>query len=462
MTRATLLYGEQGLLDEYNNHVHEKLNEKSPKTKRKPTLSVGFTRGIRQMEEDIETYDPFYSYYNSYSGSLFGSKKDFYRLISLLLTDLGLVFDIRSPSPWKIISELQNQDIFSEANSTILKVCLSIANEIRLKTYFANGGQKELFSPLSQSSDTPEQSTDDPIFRDLDEDTLVRLMSTSIDLHRRCHEFCIEYFHRDKVDASILRKQFFSSKALVRFELYFRLQKFNKAWECLKSIPKDSPEYVKCVHYEGIHHELKGEHKKSIECYETASENSQNPFQRLSLQCYIANTLCKNKQFKECRDKLEEAMKLHDEIHGRGSKTKSLSELLLIRADLFYRLRDMPSAIKTLQRVEEIQKQITRCSDMNVMKLNLCMAASYSELCQKDQSLHYLEKALRLSRKLFGEHNLSYVLGNIYTNSALIYQKCGLHDKALPLVERNLKLLESLYGDAPEVGKIVEVKEKWQ
>ena len=455
MTRATLLYGEQNLLDEYNNHVAEKLYEKSPETKRKPT-SVGFTRGIRQMEEDIETYDPFYSYFDPVEGSLFGSKKDFHRVISLLLTDLGLVFDIRSPSPWQVISKLQNRKIFSETNSTILKVCLSIANEIRLKTYFANGGQKELFSPVRQIPDTTEQSTDDPIFRDFDENTLVHLMSTNMDLHRRCRKFCLEYFYRDKVNASILQKQFFPSKALVRFRLYFRLQKPNKAWECLKSIPKDSPEYVNCVHHEGRRHQSKGKYKKAIECYKTALEHSQDPFQRLSYQCHLADTLCKNYHFKEGRDELEEAMKLHDEIHGEGSETKSLVKLLLTRAVLFYGLYDFPSAIKTLQRGEEIQKQITRGSDMNVIDLNIYMALSYSMLCQNDQSLHYLEKALCLSHKIFGEHNLSYQLGMIYAYAAHIYHACGRHNKASLWVERNLKLLESLHDDTPNKGKIVE------
>ena len=460
MTRATLLYGEQALLDEYNNHVHQKLNEKSPETKRKSTSSVGFSRGIRQMEEDIETYDPRNSYVDLVPGGLFDTKKDFHRLISLLLTNLGLVFDIRSPSPWQIISKLQN--IFSEADRTILKVCLSIANEIRLKTYFANDGQKELFFPGLQIPDTTEQSTDDPIFRDFDEDTLVRFMSTNIDLHRRCQKFCLKYLQQDEVDANILRKQFLPSKALVRFQLYFRLQKFTKAWECFKSISKDSPEYVHCVYYEGKHHQFKSEYKKAIECFETALEHSQNQFERLSLQCYIADLLCQNYHFKKGRDKLEEAMKLHDEIHGEGSETESLSNLLMIRADLFNRLYDMPSAIKTLQRVEEIQKRITRCSDMKVICLNIYMAKSYSGLCQNDQSLHYLEKALCLSHKIFGKHNLSYHLGNIYTNAAYIYLKCGLHDKALSLVKRNLKLLECLYGNTPNKGKIVEIKEKWQ
>ena len=106
MLRVTLLYGEQDLLNEYNKYVAEKLNEKSPGTMRKSNLTAGSTRGIQQMKEDIDTYNPHNSYLRSPSGVLFDTKKDFYRLISLLLTDLGLVYSIRSPSPWQVISEL--------------------------------------------------------------------------------------------------------------------------------------------------------------------------------------------------------------------------------------------------------------------------------------------------------------------------------------------------------------------
>ena len=159
------------------------------------------------MMEDIDTYDPDNTYLgdNSNINGLFGTKEHFYRLISLLLSDLGLAFDVRSPSPWKVISELRNQHIIAESDSTRLNVCLSIANEIRLKTYFANRGQKELFSPLFQILDTAEQSADDPFFREVDEDTLVRLLSTSADLLERCRAFALKYVQQDEVDASILR-----------------------------------------------------------------------------------------------------------------------------------------------------------------------------------------------------------------------------------------------------------------
>ena len=100
-------------------------------------------------------------------------------------------------------------------------------------------------------------------------------------------------------------------------------------------------------------------------------------------------------------------------------------------------------------------EQMKRCSDKDLMLLNLYMAKSYGKLRQNDQSLDYLNKALRLVHKIYGEHNLSDQLGHIYRVAAPVYEDCGLPDKALSLLERSLKLMESVHGDTPNVGKIV-------
>ena len=455
MSRVTLLYGEQALLDEYNHRVAEKLNEKSPETRRKSASSVGFIRGIRQMMEDIKTYDPFNSYLESPDGSLFDTKKHFYRLISLLLTDLGMVFDIRSPSPWRVISELQNRDIIGESDRANLKVCLSIANEVRLETYFANGGQKELFCPLPQSPDTPEQSTNDPIFRNLDEDTLVCLLITSYDIHRRCRKFCSKYFQQDEVDASILRNPSVSfPMALIKERLYSRLQNYDKASECLKSISKDSPEYDLRLNAQAYYHKYNREWEKAIECYESILKYSKDQITHIYCHRDLANLLMQCLQFEKAKYNLEKAMKLHDERFGEGSETILLRDLTLELGTLFYFLEDMQSAIQMFQRVDQMQKRTTRCTDIDMIHLNIHMALSYSRLGQDVRSLDYLERALCLSHKAFGEHTLISELLKIYQHAGVVYTNCARYDEALSMLEQSLKLAELLYGDTPHQGKI--------
>ncbi|CAB4035839.1 tetratricopeptide repeat 28-like, partial [Paramuricea clavata] len=253
VSRTSLFCGMQVLLDEYNDRVTEKLTTKSRVVKGKTNPTIGCMRGIRQMRDDNDTYAPFGSHLGASldTGGIFDAKKEFYRLISLLLSDLGLIFDIRSPSPWQVISELVSQKIIDESENARFKVCLSIANEIRLKTCIGNNGQKEVFSPVPLSN--TEQSIDDTTFVDFDEDTVVRLLSSSTDISKRCLYFTLKYFRLYEIDTSIFRKHAFPPlNAFVKGVLYYRLQNFPKALEWLELIPKDSPKYSDCLDFQGI------------------------------------------------------------------------------------------------------------------------------------------------------------------------------------------------------------------
>ena len=469
MTRVTLLYGEEALLVDYNKRVAEKLNKKSS-----ASSSAGVTRGILQMMQDNITYDPASSYFDSPIGGLFDTKKHFYRLISSLLSDLGLVFNIKYPSPWEVISELRNQNIITESDSTEFKVCLSIANEIRLKTYFANNGQKELFSPLPQSPDPAEQSTEHPIFREFDEDTLVRLLTTSTDLHQRCHKFVLKYNQQGKVEATILKYQPVS-RPLILERFYCRVQNFSKASKIRESIPEDSPEYAQCAGARGDDHLRKKEWKKAIECFEEALKCSQDPFHTLTfeeaLKCsqdpFHTLTFYRNLvfcllqifQLEKAKIKLEEAIKLHEESYGKDFETVIWSQLMLERGHLSYKRDEMQSAIEYFENVEKMQERMTRCNDIHTVNLNILMAVTCSKLNETDRALKHIRRVLRLVHKLFGEHNLSSELPKIYKEAAYVYRKCGRYHEASSMLERSLKLATTLYGNTAHPGKIVNQSE---
>ena len=213
------------------------------------------------MMADIETLSPST---DIAVGALFDTKKQFYRLISLLLSNLGMIFDIRTPSPWQIISELERRGIITVSESANIKVCLSIANEVRMKTYFANNGQKELFSPVPEFANYAEQSVEIPVFRDFDEDMLVRLLSTRDEMCDRCREFCFKWVQDDKIDCRVFQNTpGESSKAVQLGSLYLRLQQLHKALEWIKSAPKDGSDYGSCLYAQGNIYADLGEYDKS-------------------------------------------------------------------------------------------------------------------------------------------------------------------------------------------------------
>ena len=463
MSRIAPLYGDHDVVNEYNERVAEKLNTASSAVEGRSSTTVGLNRGIQQLLHDITIYNPYDSCLGTYSytGALFDAKKEFYRLISLLLSDLGLIFGIRSPSPWQVISDLQTRGIIGETDMADIKVCLSVANEIRLKTYFANDGQKELLSPVPRYANTPDQCSVDALFYPgFNHDVVVRLLSTSFDMHRRCQEFCSRYNQMNEIDISILRNpshQF--SAACIIGHLYFRLQNFPKALELLESVSKESSDYPGSIYGVGLIHLHRGEYKKSVEYLEKALEAHYQDEEISNLDVLqgmqsLASALVLNEECAKARITLEEAMSKHNEIYGQGSETIQLCSLMRRLGSVYARLGLNDNMQLTLQNVEQMQSRLNGVPDSEIIKLNFRMALSLSEMGQHLQAVEYLTKSLHLSHKIFGKHNCSIELASMYMGAGVVYEHCNQIDEALSWSERSLEMFNLVFGENPCQGTV--------
>ena len=457
MSRAVLLFGDEALLNEYNKRVAEKQNRKSSATEGKPLQTVGVIRGMQQMMADIETFGASTNTAVGV-GALFDTKKQFYRLISLLLSNLGMIFDIRTPSPWQIISELERRGIITMSESANIKVCLSIANEVRMKTYFANNGQKELFSPVPEFANPAEQSVEVPVFRDFDEDMLVRLLSTIDEMCERCREFCFKWVQDGKIDCSVFQNPPRGlSKAVQLGFLYIRLQHLHKALEWLKSAPKESSDYGSCLDAQGHIYAQLGEYDKSIKYYEEAlqwhSQNEKSPHSLLLYTNNLASALIFAKRCKVATVKLEEAILKHKEIFGESSPSMILMMLMLNLGCAYCDIGNVNLAVKTLKAAEEMQKRLAAVFEEKIIILNTYMALSFSLLDQHEQAEEYMERAIRHSHKLYGENNLSINLAGVYTVAGSVHIR-KRSNKAVSFLKRSLEIQEQVFSDRPHVGKI--------
>ena len=457
MSRAILLFGDEALLNEYNKRVAEKQNRKSSATEGKPLQTVGVIRGMQQMMADIETFGLFTNTAVGV-GALFDTKKQFYRLISLLLSNLGMIFDIRTPSPWQIISELERRGIITVSESANIKVCLSIANEVRMKTYFANGGQKELFSPVPEFANYAEQSVEVPVFRDFDEDMLVKLLSTSDEMCERCREFCFKWVQDGKIDCSVFQNppRGLSTAVQLGF-LYIRLQHLHKALEWLKSAPKESSDYGTSLDAQGHIYAQLGEFDKSIQCFEEALQwqyqNEKSPHSLLYCNNNLARAFIFAKRCKVATLKLEEAILKHKEIFGESSPSMILMLLMLNLGYAYCDIGNVILAVKTLKAAEEMQKRLGTVFEENIISLNTYMALSFSLLDQHEQAEEYIERAIRHSHKLYGENNLSINLARVYNVAGSVHIR-KRSNKAVSFLKRSLEIQEQVFSDSSHVGKI--------
>ena len=417
---------------------------------------------------DLETYSPFYSYLGDYciEGSLFDAKKQFYRLISLLLSNLGIIFDIRAPSPWHIISELHDREIIDDSVRANIKVCLSIANEIRLKTYFANRGQKEMFSPLHQYQYIAEEPVHIPIFRDFNEDSLVRLLSTSNVLFKYCIEFGKKYIEKEEIDVSIFQNPLvLSSKATLMGYLFFRLQNFPKALEWMISESKDSPDYVHSLTGQSVIYVHRGDYEKAIELSEAALEIHSQNGENSKLNVFscinnIAIMLLHLGQHKKAKEKAEEGVNKHLNING-DSLTIELSHLMHTLGEIHFTIGDARKALDACKVVEQIHESLTQVPDRDVIYAKMGMAKSLSFLGEYEQSLDYVKQALQHSYTVFGKNDLSSVMAYVYMSAGSVYRQCQRDDEALSFLKRSLEIYELQSADSPKPGKILTMCERY-
>ena len=459
MSKATLLYGDEVLLNEYNERVSKKLNAKSSKTEGKCSKTVGVNRGINQMNVDIETYDPFNSYLGMYcaAGAQFHVKKQFYRLVSLLLSHLGMIFNIRCPTPYQIISELLTRGIISETVSRDMRECLSFANQKRLTTYFANNGQKELLSPVPQHADPTQQSPGAGGLQNVDQDILVRFLSKNYDIYRRCKEFSSKCILQDIIDTSIFRNVPVSFSNEIPLGIYyFRLQNFREALKYFEQQPKFGPHYVESLILQGKIYVQFGEYDTSIKCFEEALQLChQNELNADVLKVYnnLANALFQVGKYEEAIGRLKEAIDKHSKIFGEKTPAIILMNLLTNLGYAYHLHADLNFALETLQEAQAMQEELTNVPDWLVASLNINMAHTLSELDQYAQSIEHIEKGLQHSQKEFGKDNLSIFWAETYYCAGDIYHRCNLNDKAESFFKRSLELYQRIAGDDPQSGK---------
>ncbi|XP_019618607.1 PREDICTED: uncharacterized protein LOC109465665 [Branchiostoma belcheri] len=173
LRKVCLITGDQRLVNQYERLVNQYLDSPS----HVKGLSVRTERALRTLCTDMETFN---IHRIPRRAEPFSVKKFVYRLTSLVVDSLGLLVGSDEKTAAAILSEMTNQTIIHKVNGHHLQVAAAIADETRMRTYIANGGQKELasFWPTSPVTDYAGA----PIFRDIESGAMHRFFKTTFAL----------------------------------------------------------------------------------------------------------------------------------------------------------------------------------------------------------------------------------------------------------------------------------------
>eukprot|EP00058_Branchiostoma_floridae_P025935 XP_002611425.1 hypothetical protein BRAFLDRAFT_63944 [Branchiostoma floridae] len=136
LRRVTYLTGDESLVDEYVERVNRNV-DRSPALSRMSAM-LTLVDNIRQIKS------------NEPEGQLLDVKKEIYRFPSVAVDVLSICCNITTPSVWRMLEELLKTTRISQEDAHHLTVLISISAELRLRTYIANGGQKDRLSALTE------------------------------------------------------------------------------------------------------------------------------------------------------------------------------------------------------------------------------------------------------------------------------------------------------------------------
>lgn len=150
LSNVSFLYGnDQSLVDTYDAVVLSMTEAVEGNAE----LNARQVSAVGCLQKTLEEFQ--FSLNASDIGLISSIKKKFYRVVDLLVMDLGKFQypGVVDNSPWEIVRRFREAGVISPAGLHNLTVVVGIVNEVRLMAYLRSGRQDELFSFFSQSTD---------------------------------------------------------------------------------------------------------------------------------------------------------------------------------------------------------------------------------------------------------------------------------------------------------------------
>ncbi|XP_066298759.1 uncharacterized protein [Branchiostoma lanceolatum] len=205
--------GDRKLVEEYESLVQQILLTRNPSAHHKPSLEIssnkeesarlesqsfepepqtlGLKRAITFLEEILQSYRTTLK--EDEDGKLFQVKKEIYRLPSMVVNGLGLFYALEAKTAWDIIEEMADKGLLTKGASQNLKVAVSIATELRLRTYLSNNSQSDDITPMKWihhqvKDETGTEETSSRVVRELTNvlptNVVVRFFQTMLPLEK--------------------------------------------------------------------------------------------------------------------------------------------------------------------------------------------------------------------------------------------------------------------------------------
>eukprot|EP00058_Branchiostoma_floridae_P015085 XP_002600573.1 hypothetical protein BRAFLDRAFT_70050 [Branchiostoma floridae] len=370
-------------------------------------------------------------------------KKEIYRFPAVAVDCLALSSGIVPTTVWETIEEMENQEVISPNNAHHLTVLTSISAELRLRTYIANGGQKENLSALASVETAHVQHGRGSSLQTTDEEQRRALIPV---FHVQNERQLFRYYFTAGVLKSVLQE-----------------------WSEKKSIFHPFPDfYDNSPVVQGILYDQVYKDEQALSCYHEALREydgtEKGKMQLLDLIGYAYNRMG---DYRNGISYYEQALKMCRSIYGHGTAHPDIASLFNSIGSAWSQLGDNKKSISYHEQALQMYKSLCDQDKANphiaTSLDNLGLA--WHRLGDYRKSLHYHEQALQMNRIIYGQRTASPEISNSLYKLGISWSHLGDHNKAISYHEQALQMLWSIYGHntvQPDIVRsLISLGEEW-
>ncbi|KAI8484265.1 hypothetical protein Bbelb_380500 [Branchiostoma belcheri] len=447
LRRVTYLTGDESLVEDYVERVSKSVD-------RSPALSLLSAMLILKENDLIREIKNVFP-----TAQLLDVKKEIYRFPSVAVDVLSICCGITIPSVWGMIEELHKTQRISDEDAHHLTVLISISAELRLRTYIANGGQKDRLSPLTEMKvQLDEHDVDDTfvgsVFHLPDSKMLFRYYYTAIPL-----KTCIsDTIAKENTTTKIFPTAIFDTSSQIRGRISQQLLQFDASKRYFEAALQEasSDEKKQC----GILFELgnvcssRGYYKEAISYYERAHSVGNTLHRKM---CPVFVSLLES--FGACWSGLgdekkaisyhEQSLKMAKAIYGETTPHPIIAAALNNIGRCWSKLGDQWKALSYMEQSVKMNTVIhgeTTEHPGIASSLNN-IGECWSELGDQRKAISYLKQSLKMRKAIYGETTAHPDISSSLNNIGNCWQDLGYPRKAISYHEQSLKMTEIMYGE---------------
>ncbi|XP_078693425.1 uncharacterized protein LOC144923094 [Branchiostoma floridae x Branchiostoma belcheri] len=460
LRRFAFLAGDEPLVREYQERLNEVVTNDLVSDSKSRFSAMQILQENREM---LSARQP--------TGELLNVKKDIYRFPGIAIEVLALCCQVNLASTWAVIDRLRETGQVQEENAAHLTVLTSISAELRLRTYMANGGQKDSLSPLAEMkfqakleemSDTTLKSE----FHIPDTQILFRYYCRAIPLKK-----CIpDIVQDDSQDQSRRRRRKGRRRKCV-----FKTTIFDTSHLCRGRIAKKLFQSSKCIkHYEaalkeaggdmfsrsvillelGQYLAMHGDIIKAMRYFEESERIQKTTFGNKSFITYPASALHSLGLSwgilgnpKKAIGYFEQSLAICKAIFGEKTAHPDIAAALSNLGFCWSDLGDHQKAKRYFEQSLKMRKTIHgETANEHIANSLGSLGYSCSSLGDEKKALSYYKQSLAMNKTIYGQNTIHPAIALELNNLGLCYSNLGDQKKAVSCYEQSLMMKKAIYG----------------